>query len=310
MTTVLAVGVAVVDFVFQVDEMPDRPEKYRALNSSVVGGGCAASAAVAVARLGGKAVLASRLGEDRIGDIIRSDLEADGVDCRFVRSFGNVRSSYASVLIDGHGERQIVSYRDPALPEDAEWLADEIGKGFDVALADTRWSSGARTVLSAARDQSKPGVVDAEAPIAGSIDALNAASHIAFSAQGLRDLSEHDDLVAGLGQAAQMTGAWVCFTDGPNGVTYLDRGEPNTIMPPKVNVIDTLGAGDAWHGAFALALGEGREEVEAIKFANAVASLKCTRFGGRAGIPTRSEAEEFLSRSGSRDSLQQQDFPS
>lgn len=293
MTTVLVAGVAVTDFVFQVEVMPRRPEKYRALDSSVVGGGCAASAAVAIARLGGVARLASRLGNDRIGSITRADLEADGVDCGLVRSFNGSRTSYASVLVDREGERQIVSFRDPALPEDAAWLERAIGEDFDSVLADTRWPAGALTVLSAARKKSKPGVVDAEAPVKQSMDALMAASHIAFSAQGLRDYSGHDDLVSGLRQAARQTGAWVCFTDGAEGVTWFVDGELRTIRPPQVDVVDTLGAGDAWHGAFALALGEGRTEEQAIIFANAVASLKCTRFGGRSGIPSRAEVEAF-----------------
>lgn len=294
MITVLVAGVAVVDFVFKVDTMPDRPEKYRALDSSIIGGGCAASAAVAVARLGGNARLSSRLGKDRIGDIIRSDLEADGVDCTLVRSFDDVRSPYASVLIDREGERQIVSFRDPNLPDDAGWLATSIGEDFDAALADTRWPDGCLALMAAAKSRSKPGVIDAEAPVHGAMEALMAASHIAFSAQGLRDFSGHDDLVEGLREASAQTGAWVCFTDGSNGVTFLDGSEIRTILPPAVDVVDTLGAGDAWHGAFALALGEGQSETDAIVFANAVASIKCTRFGGRRGIPTRREVDDFL----------------
>ncbi len=297
MITVLVAGVAVVDFVFKVDEMPDRSEKYRALDASVVGGGCAASAAVAVARLGGRARLSSRIGTDRIGDIIRADLEADGVDCTLVRSFEDVRSPYASVLIDRDGERQIVSFRDPNLPDEAGWLKASIGKDFDVALADTRWPGGGLAVLSAARSQSKPGVIDAESPVQGAMEALMAASHIAFSAQGLRDFSGHDRLVEGLREASARTSAWVCFTDGPRGVTYLDGSEVRTILPPSVDVVDTLGAGDAWHGAFALALGEGKSEPDAIVFANVVASIKCTRFGGRKGIPCRAEVDDFLNAS-------------
>lgn len=298
MTTVLVAGVAVMDFVFLVDEMPRQAEKYRANDSSMIGGGCAASAAVAVARLGGTARLAARLGNDRMGEMIRADLEADNVDCELVRGFDGVRSSYGSVLVDKAGERQIVSFRDPILPVDAEWLEAAIGDNFDAALADTRWPKGALAVLSQAKRQAKPGVVDAEAPVHTSIDALKVASHIAFSAQGLRDYSGMEELEAGLRKASSELEAWVCFTDGPNGVTYLDNGEIRTIKAPSVKVVDTLGAGDAWHGAFALALGEGQGEAEAIGFANTVASIKCTRFGGRRGIPTRAEVEAFQSARG------------
>ena len=62
----------------------------------------------------------------------------------------------------------------------------------------------------------------------------------------------------------------------------------------EVEVLDTLGAGDIWHGAFSLGLAEGQDEIDAARFANAVAALKCTRLGGRAGSPTRSEVTTFM----------------
>ncbi|MDR0440933.1 MAG: PfkB family carbohydrate kinase, partial [Candidatus Accumulibacter sp.] len=64
-----------------------------------------------------------------------------------------------------------------------------------------------------------------------------------------------------------------------------------------VKVVDTLAAGDVFHGAFALALVEGKNIEDAARFACAAASLKCTRFGGRLGCPTRAEVEEFLAMS-------------
>jgi sulfofructose kinase len=60
-----------------------------------------------------------------------------------------------------------------------------------------------------------------------------------------------------------------------------------------VKAVDTLAAGDTWHGAFALALAERKELLAAIEFATAVAALKCTRFGGRAGIPKRDQFERW-----------------
>ena len=65
-----------------------------------------------------------------------------------------------------------------------------------------------------------------------------------------------------------------------------------------VEAVDTLGAGDVWHGAFALGLAEGQGERAAIRFASAAAAIKCTRFGGRAGAPQRTEIEAFLAARG------------
>ncbi len=84
------------------------------------------------------------------------------------------------------------------------------------------------------------------------------------------------------------------MTDGENGV-YWTEGERIRHTPAfHVQAVDTLAAGDTWHGAFALALAEGMGEEPAVRYASAVAAIKCTRFGGRDGIPDRAEVEAFL----------------
>jgi sulfofructose kinase len=294
MASILLAGVAVIDFIFMLDHLPRAAEKYRARDAAISGGGCAANAAVAVARLGGRALLAARIGADTVGDLIVAGLEAEGVDCGRVRRFEGCRSSFSSVYVDAAGERQIVNFRDISLSFDAGWLAAEIPSGFDAALGDTRWPQGSALVLRAARERGVPGVLDAEAPIAEAREALHAASHVAFSVQGLRDHCGHTDIVRSLHQVAAETGAWVCVTDGAQGVTCLVGGGIVHVPAFPVDAVDTLGAGDVWHGAFALGLGEGMDELRAVRFANAVAAMKCTRFGGRAGIPQRAEVERFL----------------
>ena len=134
MTAVFVVGVAVIDFVLFVDAMPRKAEKYRAREAAIVGGGCAANAAVAVSRLGGTAMLAARLGDDRIADMIVTDLEADGVDCRLVRRFPGRASSFSSIFVDAAGERQIVNFRDRDLDRSSKWLYDNFPKKASAAL--------------------------------------------------------------------------------------------------------------------------------------------------------------------------------
>jgi sulfofructose kinase len=83
-------------------------------------------------------------------------------------------------------------------------------------------------------------------------------------------------------------------TVGESGVLFLEEGRVAAVPAFAVDAVDTLAAGDAWHGAFALALAEGRDERAAIRFASAAAAIKCTRFGGRAGLPSRAEVDAFL----------------
>ncbi|MCG8504426.1 MAG: PfkB family carbohydrate kinase [Sphingomonadales bacterium] len=295
MPNILCVGQAVQDFVFGVDEVPDRAEKFRADRFEAVGGGPAATAAVAITRLGGGASVAVRLGDDGVADLIVAELEGYGVDCRLMRRFAGCASSLSAVILDGKGERLIVNYLDKALPSDAGWLPDVLPEGTGAVLADTRWPDGAGAMLALAKAAGLPAVLDGDRPVPKDTDFLRAASHLAFSAEGLQDFSGSGDHEASLGRVADETGAWCCVTLGAGGVFYVSGEETGTVPAFPVVPVDTLGAGDVWHGAFTLALAEGQGEVNAVRFASAVAALKVQRFGARAGTPKRGEVETFLS---------------
>lgn len=290
MATVLVIGVAVVDFVLAVDTLPTRADKYRAQGAQIVGGGCAANAAVAIARLGGDAHLGARLGDDALGDLILSDLRTEGVDVSLCQRGAGARSSFSSVLVDAQGERQIVNFRGEGLVTETAWI--DAAPAFDVVLADTRWTAGAAHALEMAQARGVPGIVDAEAPMDD--DVLHPASHVAFSRRGLEDYTGEADLQAGLRKVAGLLPGWVCVTDGANGAYWIEGGEVRHAPGFAVTVRDTLGAGDVWHGAFALALAEGQAEPDAIRFANAAAALKCKTFGGRKGCPDRAAVTQFL----------------
>ncbi len=290
MARVLTVGIAVVDFMFLVDRIPDTARKYWARDAKIVGGGCAASAAVAISRLGGEARLAARLGTDLTGDIILADLAREGVDTDCVQRIEDGRSSFSSVSIDERGERQIVNFLGENLGADTEGVAGV--RDVDAVLVDNRWREGAVAGLARARELGVPGVVDAEPP--SDIGILKGASHVAFSRDGLRVLSPGDDTAAALADAAVRLDAWACVTDGERGVWFTGPAGVEHVPAYAVETVDTLGAGDVWHGAFTLALAEGMGDRDAIEFASAVAAIKCTRFGGRSGTPRRAEVARFL----------------
>jgi sulfofructose kinase len=122
MARVFLTGLAVVDFVFMVEAMPIRAEKYRAETAAIVGGGCAANAAVTIARLGGRATLASRLGDDLVGDLIIADLEKEGVRTDFIHRAKGGRSAFSSVYVDPAAERQVMNFRGEQLTQETHWL--------------------------------------------------------------------------------------------------------------------------------------------------------------------------------------------
>ena len=293
MTTVLLVGMATVDFLFEVEVMPARAEKYSANNAQIVGGGGAANAACAIARLGGHAVLAARVGNDMPGHLIVEDLKRHSVDCSLLVASDGAQSSFSSVLLDARGERQIVNYRGCDLSDDVSGIHTI---SPSAVLADTRWVNGAIAAMKLAHDKSIPGVLDAEAPLDPDVMAL--ASHIAFSRQGLESLAGRLASVSAIKDAlhavAESYPVWLAVTDGSNGVYSLNNGEFFHEPASTVDVHDTLGAGDVWHGAFAYWLGSGNDEKESVKFANAAATLKCSRPGGGRSCPDLADVISFL----------------
>ncbi|MCY4180583.1 MAG: PfkB family carbohydrate kinase [Litoreibacter sp.] len=279
---ILVAGSAVLDFVYSVEEMPMRPEKYAAEAVDIVGGGCAANAAVAIARLGGKSQLFARFGKDEVSEIVLGDILSEGVDTSTCVISDGGRSAMSSVYVDKSGERQIMAFRGSGLAVDpglTELRADAV-------LTDTRWPEAARQVLEMAQALGIPAVLDGEAPVPLELAAV--ASHVVFSEQGLMDFTGISD-VAQAYAALDLPG-WCAVTLGAAGVMH-----PDGVLPGfEVDVKDTLGAGDVWHGAFTLMLAEGAPEIDAMRFAHAAAALKCTGFGGRKAAPSRTQTEEFL----------------
>jgi sulfofructose kinase len=297
MTGVFCLGISTLDYVYSVEVLPTRGEKYRSEGLAVVGGGCAGNASVAIARLGGDCWLATRLADDLAGDEIVADLAREGVDTTFARRVAGLRSPVSAILVDAQGERMVISYSDPEMPEDTDWLPTALPEGAGAVLADTRWGEGALAALRLARGAGVPGVLDGDRKPPHP-DLVATASHVAFSAQALAELSGEADPRAGLARIAREGPTWLAVTLGKDGVLFVENGEIAHIPAFTIEAVDTLGAGDVWHGAFALALAEGQGERAAVRFASAAAAIKCTRFGGRAGAPRRAEIDAFLAERG------------
>jgi sulfofructose kinase len=293
MTRVLLIGLAVQDFVFAVDAIPTRPEKTRAKALAIVGGGLAANAAVAVARLGGEASLITRLGDDSVARDIREEFTREGVATDLARIFPGRRSPTSAILVDAKGERLVVSYADPELPTTTEWLPAALPRGIDAVLGDSRWEQGAAHLFRLARAAGVPAVFDLDRAVSD-LDAVAVASHTAMSMQAMRELGAGSEPVAGLRALRPRFPGWLCVTDGPRGCWWTDGDLVRHTPAFAVKTVDTLGAGDTFHGALALALGECMPIAEAVRFASGAAALKCATFGGRAGIPTRAALDAFL----------------
>jgi sulfofructose kinase len=285
-------GCATMDYIFGMREIPRQPLKYRARDFKAVGGGNAATASVAIARLGGRAHLIARLGDDLIGDAIVGALNGYGVDSSLVHRFPGCASSLSSIMIDEKGERLIVNYFDPKISRTPDWLPP-IPADVGAVLADAHWLEGDLELFRRAAAAGIPTILDADSPTCAP-ELIRAAGVAAFSAPGLAAATGERSIAAGLRAAARIGAGIMLATDGAEGVYWLQAGKLRHHPSFRVEAVDTLGAGDVFHGAFALALAEGQAMEAAVAFASAAAAIKVTRFGGSAGAPTRAEVEHLL----------------
>jgi sulfofructose kinase len=292
---ILCVGLAVMDQIYTVERLPVAPVKHFATAAREIGGGPAASAAVAIARLGGIARLWSRVGADFVGERIVHELEGEGVDVSCVKRIPGARSGCSAIIVDAGGERMIVNFRGKGMDPDPGWLPLSEVRRAGAVLGDLRWPEASARALAEGRRLGIPALLDADAAPAGEgREAFAAASHILFSSQGLVEYTERSGMEAGLRLASSRTDAWVGVSAGGAGVYWMEGDRLRHLRGFDVEVVDTLGAGDVLHGAYALALARGAPSEDALGFACAAAALKCTRPGGRAGAPGAEEVDSFL----------------
>jgi sulfofructose kinase len=299
MTRLVCVGHSTIDTIYRVAAIPAQPTKVLANGYREAGGGMAANASAAAARLGAEVEYWGRVGDDASGERIVAWLDAEGVRTSGVRRIAGARSPRTAVLVDDRGERLICTYNDPALDDDPSWLPVASLVGCGAVLADVRWPTGAALVFEAAHAARVPTVLDADvAPVAALRDLCTRCDYAVFSQPGLSAASGAANAGEGLRRMQEIARGVVGVTLGADGFLWLEADRERQAAPPRVAVVDTLAAGDVFHAAFALAIGEGAAVAAAAAFANAAAALKCTRFGGRDGAPTRPEVDALLREGG------------
>jgi sulfofructose kinase len=204
-----------------------------------------------------------------------------------------LHSPISSILVQASGERAIVNYRDDALARARCENPARLVEDADAVLIDNRFPEFSLPVAQAAKVRGKIVLMDADDPTRETDALLNACTHVVFSSHGLRSTAQMQDFEAGLIATAKRTRALLAVTDGANGSWWHDGSAVRHIEAWPVRAIDTLGAGDVFHGACVLALAQGEAFESALRFAAAAAALKCTRFGGVGGAPSRAEVEAF-----------------
>lgn len=275
-----AVGLACLDHVWHVERFPPTGSRTHASGYASHGGGPAATGAVAARRLGAQAHLWAALGDDDAGQAIRADLDAAGVQLHATGAAGS-RSFVSAVLVDPHGERHIFPYRGDALADDPTGVDWGAVPTLGALLTDARHPELSRHALALARRHGVATVGDwgdlRHWELSAEVDHLIVSAECAHALAG-------DDLHEALRRLRRRSGQVVGVTLGPRGIVW-DAGDgPRRTTAPSVVAVDTTGAGDAAHGAYAFAIASGRDVAAAMRLASAVGALACLGLG-RSTLP-------------------------
>jgi sulfofructose kinase len=285
---VVCVGAANLDTIVTVDRVPADDERMTTDRFVTAGGGPAATAAVALARLGARVAVCAVVGADPEGELVRELLEREDVDTRWIRVDPAVQTARAIILASrATGGRSIVTTV-AALP-----TADDVPVGVSEWIhVDQTGYAGVRRALQGAG--TKPRLsIDGGNPIADLLLAGTALFAPTLSAL----LARYDtrDAERALRAAHDEGAEVVVATAGSDGTYVLTEDGATHVASYPVEVVSTLGAGDVFHGALLASLVQGRDVLDAVSDANAAAAMACSALDGRAGIPTRSSLSAFLS---------------
>ena len=292
---VVGMGLNSVDFLSLVSRYPESNSKTEILRFERSGGGQVATAMVALSRWGIKTKYIGKVGSDELGQISLESLQQEGVDVSSVTTEPDTPTQLGNIIVEAtSGDRTILWRRDERLMfREGELRKEDIcsGKllhldGHDIrsAIQCARW----------AKEEGIPTVIDIDKVESLTPELIRDINFVVTSSRFpslFTGISDREKALVGL---QRHTRGFLCTTLGPEGAMALVDGEILYAHGFQVDVVDTTGAGDVFHGGFIYGLLQNWEVTEILRFANAVAALKCRALGGRRGIPMLSEVQKFL----------------
>jgi sulfofructose kinase len=292
---VTGIGQCSLDYLAVVDAYPHANTKKEVLEWSEQGGGPVATALVTLARLGIAARFYGVAGDDGPGEKIRKFLVNEDIDTRVIKRKGK-SSQIAFIAVEKGTGRRTIFWKRPSGEELKKTELDtDFLKGADYLLLDGLMADISLYAAARARERGIPIMLDAGRLRQGMLEIAALSDHLVASEEFARDLKWRLTAEA-LGKRREELGCKVLtVTLGERGsITVSDKG---LLRVPAftVKTVDTTGAGDVFHGAFISGLLQKWELKDIIVFASAVAAMKCTKAGGRAGIPSLSEVTTFIS---------------
>jgi sulfofructose kinase len=295
---ILCIGMPVRDLTFRVHGLPARGSKENATHFDEICGGNALNGAIGIVRLGGRASICGPMGDagETTSRFIFEKMAEEGIETKHLVHMPGLVTPISNIMIDPSGERTIVTFRDPELWRVRLPDPDRLLEDCAAILTESRCAAFCTDVCAEARRRGIPVIVDVDRAMSLREGLLTASSHLVFSSEPLQETADVADDGEALKKIAKLTPSFLAGTRGARGTIWLDENHHLQQTPAfPVHTVDTLGAGDVFHGAFALAITENQDLRSALRFASAAAALKCTRFGGAFAAPQRVEVETLLS---------------
>jgi len=291
----VGLGVNALDYLSILDPYPRLDDKVEVVKSSIQGGGPVPTALVTLAKLGAKVGYIGKVGDDIEGELVRYQLEKEGVDTRFMMVDKKIKTSKAYIWVDKNSGKRTV-----ALDRDRKNILMKKELGFLDSVSTQYLHLDAREpklniwVALWAKRQSAQVCLDIGSLRKGVEQVFPYVDHLIVSGRFACGYSETTDPHVACSELMKTGYKTTVVTIGEKGCIC---GADNRIFRStgfKVKAVDTTGAGDVFHGAFIYGLIKKWPLEKIAEFANACAAIKCRKLGGRAGIPTLTEARNFI----------------
>lgn len=304
MSEIVVIGSLNADFVVKVESAPGGGETVTGESLNIYCGGKGANQAYAAAKLGGSAAMIGRVGDDAHGAAQIQNLESVGVSIEGIQAIGGSVTGSAFIVVDAEAENRIIVVpgANGAFSREAFEEEESVLEGAFLALL--QLESPLETVaaaLEAARGRGVKTILDPAPAQALTNEILERVDYLTPNVSELRALTgdplpdeDEEKRIALLGRRLIEAGAGkVIVKLGAAGAFLIDGSEASRVNGYKVDAVDTTAAGDCFNAAFAVALGRGDSEVEAIRFACAAAALSVTRSGAQESMPSLKEVKAF-----------------
>jgi sulfofructose kinase len=292
---VLVIGRSCLDIIAVVNQFPRENQKLPLEFRLTEGGGQGGTASCCISRLGGKVAYVGKLGDDDEGKLCLKRLADFGVATEFVEIVEGGKTPVAYVFITAKSGARSIIYERNTLPKiRINSTLEELVRQTGVVLLDPEVTYLGGQLKSVAG--SKVNVIyDSERWREGIEDIMKTADYFIPSSEFLavdelqfEGVSFNQKII----KLNRMVAGNLIVTHGEKGAYYITDGTLYHVAVPDVIAVDTVGAGDNFHAAFALALTRGFDLHRTVKFSVAVASMSCREYGGRMGVPTWEQALE------------------